>query len=72
MGNGGGYFASPNYGDDKIYLASENRNVVVHKNTADYEELGLNNVGESIIATPAIANGCLFIRASNANFMFRN
>lgn len=62
VGNGGGYFASPVYGDDKIYLASENGNVAVLKNTADYEELALNNVGESIIATPAIANGCLFVR----------
>ena len=62
IGSGGGYFASPVFGDGKIYLASENGNVAVLKNGADYEELALNDVGESIIATPAIADGGLFIR----------
>lgn len=62
IGSGGGYFASPIFGDGKIYLASENGNVAVLKNAADYEELALNDVGESIIATPAIADGGLFIR----------
>ncbi len=62
IGIGGGYFASPVFGDGKIYLASENGNVAVLKNGADYEELALNDVGESIIATPAIAGGGLFIR----------
>ena len=62
IGSGGGYFASPVFGDGKIYLASENGNVAVLKNGADYEELALNDVGESIIATPAIADGGLFVR----------
>ena len=62
IGNGGGYFASPVSGDGKIYLASENGNVTVLKDAADYEELALNEVGESIVATPAIADGGLFIR----------
>ena len=62
IGSGGGYFASPVFGDGKIYLASENGNVAVLKNTADYEELAVNDLGESIIATPAIADGRLFIR----------
>ena len=62
IGSGGGYFASPVFGDGKIYLASENGNVAVLKNAVDYEELALNDVGESIIATPAIADGGLFVR----------
>ena len=70
VGNGGGYFASPICGDGKIYLASENGNVVVLKNGADYEELQLNDVGETIIATPAIANGGLFIRTRTQLFCF--
>lgn len=61
VGNGGGYFASPVLGDGKIYLASENGKIAVLKN-ADYEELELNDVGESIVATPAIADGTLFVR----------
>jgi len=62
IGSGGGYFASPIFGDGKIYLASENGNVAVLKNDVDYEELAVNDVGESIIATPAIADGGLFVR----------
>ena len=44
------------------YLAGENGTVVVLKNSPDYEELARNDMGESIIATPAIAGGRLFIR----------
>jgi outer membrane protein assembly factor BamB len=59
---GGTYFASPVCGDGKIYLAAENGTVVVLKNSADYEELATNDMAESILATPAIADGRLFIR----------
>ena len=62
VGAGGTYFASPVLGDGKIYLAGENGTVVVLKNSADYEELARNDMGESILATPAIADGRLFIR----------
>lgn len=63
VGQGGGYFASPVSGDGKIYLASDNGRVTVLKNDATYEELAVNDVGESIIATPAIADGQLFVRS---------
>lgn len=62
VGTGGGYLASPVLGDGKIYLASENGTVTVLKNDASYEELATNDVGESIIATPAIADGGVFVR----------
>lgn len=31
-------------------------------NGADYEELAVNDIGGSVIATPAIADGALYIR----------
>jgi outer membrane protein assembly factor BamB len=58
----GNYFASPVFGDGKIYLAGENGTVIVLKNSPDYEELAHNDVEEAIVATPAIADGGLFIR----------
>lgn len=70
IGRGGSYFASPVFGDGKIYLTSENGNVTVLKNAADYEELALNDVGESIIATPAISDGRLYIRTRTQLFCF--
>lgn len=42
--------------------AGENGTVVVLKNGPDYEELVVNDVAGSIVATPAIADGALFIR----------
>ncbi|MFN0164835.1 MAG: PQQ-binding-like beta-propeller repeat protein [Bryobacteraceae bacterium] len=62
IGNASNYFASPVSGDGKIYFAAENGVVVVLKNSLDYEVLARNDVGESIIGTPAIAGGRLFIR----------
>jgi outer membrane protein assembly factor BamB len=56
------YFASPVSGDGKIYVAGENGVVVVLKNSSNYEVLAKNDVGESIVATPAIADGSLVIR----------
>ena len=60
--NAGEYFASPIYGDGKIYIAGENGGVVVLKDSASYEVLAKNNMGDSIVATPAIAGDSLFIR----------
>ena len=62
IGLGGRYFASPVSGDGKIYAASENGTITVLKNDADYEELAVNDVGDAIVATPAIADGRLFVR----------
>jgi outer membrane protein assembly factor BamB len=62
LGNNGGYFASPVGGDGKIYLAGDNGKILVLRDSSDYEELALNDLGETIIATPAISGGRLFVR----------
>jgi outer membrane protein assembly factor BamB len=62
IGNGGSYFASPVLGDGKVYLAGENGRVIVLENGPDYKVLANNDVGESIVATPAISDGGLFVR----------
>lgn len=56
------YFASPIYGDGKIYIAAENGYVVVLENGPELKVLAKNDMGESILGTPAIAEGRLFIR----------
>ena len=70
LGNSGSYFASPVVGDGKIYIAGENGQILVLRNSADYEQLARNDVGESIIATPAIADGALFVRTRNRLYCF--
>lgn len=62
VANATSYFASPVTGDGKIYLAGENGMVVVLRDDAGYEELAVNDVGDNVVATPAIAHGALFIR----------
>lgn len=62
VGRGGNYFASPVSGDGKIYIASQNGNVLVLRDNAEFEQLATNDMGESIIATPAISGGNLIIR----------
>ena len=60
--NLGNYYASPIAGDGKIYVTGENGFVVVLKQGPKVEVLGKNDMGESCTATPAIANGRLYIR----------
>lgn len=60
--NGGDYFASPVSGDGKIYIAGENGHIVVLKNSKDFEVLSVNDMGASILGTPAIADNALFVR----------
>jgi len=62
IANASDYFASPVAGDKKIYVAGENGKIVVLKNDANYEVLAVNDVGGSIVATPAIAGDALFVR----------
>jgi outer membrane protein assembly factor BamB len=60
--NASDYFASPICGDGKIYVAGENGIVVVLKDAPQLEVLAKNDMGASILATPAIADGRIFIR----------
>lgn len=62
VANATSYFASPVAGDGKLYLAGENGRVTVLTNDADYTELAVNDLGESIVATPAITDDALLIR----------
>lgn len=57
------FYASPVMIDDKIYAASERGDVYVFAADArEYRQLARNSLGETIRATPAVANGALFIR----------
>ncbi len=60
--NEGDYFASPVYGDGKIYIASENGKIVVLRNASELDILAVNDMGDSILGTPAIADGALYVR----------
>jgi hypothetical protein len=46
--------------------------IAVLKNSPDYEELAINDVGDNIVATPAIADGALFVRTRNSLLCIAN
>ena len=70
ISNIGDYYGSPVAGDGKIYVPGENGFIVVLKQDPKLTVLGKNDIGESCLATPAIADGRLFIRGRNTLFCF--
>jgi len=60
---GTSFSASPVAADGKLYLASEDGDVIVVKAGAKYELLAKNAIGQVIMATPAISNGVIIVRA---------
>ena len=62
---GVGFTASPVAADGKLYFTSEDGQVHVVKAGPKFESLGVNPLGESSMATPAISNGVLFFRTQS-------
>ena len=48
--------------DGRVYVTAEGGEVLVVKAGRSFEVLARNDMGESCMATPAIANGTLFVR----------
>ena len=62
------FSASPVAGDGKIYFVSETGETIVLKAGRAPEVLARNDLGERLIASPAISNGQLFIRSDGQLF----
>jgi outer membrane protein assembly factor BamB len=56
------YSASPVAAAGRIYFTSEDGEVTVVKAGPKFEVLGRNNVGELLVASPALSQGCVFLR----------
>lgn len=61
-------FASPVLVNGKIYAATEHGHVFVLQTGDTYKKLATNSLGEAIVATPAVANGRMFIRGRDHLF----
>src|SRR5258708_3650120 len=66
--NLGDYFASPVVGDGKIYFTGENGFIVVLADGPELKILAKNDMGTSCVATPAIADGAIYIRTREKLF----
>ena len=69
-GTGGAFTGSPVASDGKIYFPSEDGDVFVVKAGPKYELLSKNQVGEVMMATPAISDGLLIVRTVSHLYAF--
>lgn len=70
LNNFGNYYASPVAGDGKVYVQGENGFLLVVKLGEEPEVLAKNDMGDSVVATPAIADGRIFVRTLNTIYCF--
>jgi outer membrane protein assembly factor BamB len=68
LGGGGGFTASPVAADGKLYITSEQGATHVLGLGREYAPLAVNELGETVMSTPAIADGVLYFRARHHLF----
>ena len=64
----GVFFASPVAGDGKVYLTSETGETFVLRAGREPRVLARNDLGERLIASPAISGGRIFLRSDGTLF----
>jgi outer membrane protein assembly factor BamB len=64
------YFSSPVAADDKVFLIGQGGQVSVLKAAGDWEVLAVNELDDECYATPAIADGRIYIRTRSALYAF--
>ena len=64
------FWASPVAGDGKIFMVSDSCKIVVIGPDATVQPLAVNDLNDQCSATPAIADGRLYIRTRTALFAF--
>ena len=62
---GSGFSASPVAADGKIYLSNEDGEILVVEAGEVFEHFATNSIGETVMATPAIANGVMIVRGAS-------
>ena len=71
LGATGIYYASPVAGGNRVYAASRDGVVVVIQADDKGEVLAKNDLGEAIVASPALVDGKLYVRTEGRLFAFR-
>ena len=66
------YFSSPVAADDKVFLIGQGGAVSVLKAAGEWEILKVNQLDDECFATPAIADGRIYIRTRSALYCFGN
>jgi outer membrane protein assembly factor BamB len=66
----GGYSSSPVAAEGKIFVASEEGKIAVLKAGAEWDVLQINDLDEGCFATPALGDGNIYVRTSEALYRF--
>jgi outer membrane protein assembly factor BamB len=66
--HGSGFSASPVAADGRLYLSSEDGDIFVVKSGRTFELLATNPMGEPLMATPALADGTMYVRGERHAF----
>ena len=65
---GSGFSASPVAADGRIYLSNEDGEMLVVEAGEVFRHLATNSMGETVMATPAIADGTMIVRGASTLF----
>jgi outer membrane protein assembly factor BamB len=65
---GSGFSASPVAADGKIYASNEDGDIVVAAAGETFRHIATNRIGELLMATPALSDGVMYVRASRSLF----
>jgi outer membrane protein assembly factor BamB len=65
---GSGFSASPVGADGKIYLSSEDGEISVISAGTQFRQISSNDMGETLMATPALSEGVLYARTAKNVF----
>jgi outer membrane protein assembly factor BamB len=64
------YYASPVAGDGKVYLVNVRGEVTVATAEAEWKVLATAELGEDVYATPALVDGCIYLRTVGHLYCF--
>ena len=64
------YFASPIGADGKVILVSQDGTVSVVDAKGDWEVQAVNALGDEVFATPAVADGRIYLRTKSTLYSF--
>jgi outer membrane protein assembly factor BamB len=65
---GSGFSASPVAADGRVYLTSEDGDVIVVAAGREFRKIGTNPIGELVMATPALSDGVMYVRGMSSLF----
>ena len=65
---GSGYSASPIAADGKIYLSSEDGDMLIIAAGSEFRHISTNSMSDMLMATPALSEGVMYVRSTRSLF----